>query len=84
MPNTFTPNGDGLNDEFSINLNGTVLNSFEIQIYNRWGVLMFSSQNINVSWDGRTSAGVKATEGTYFYIAKINDMEYIGNLALFR
>ncbi|MGZ6540212.1 MAG: T9SS type B sorting domain-containing protein, partial [Bacteroidia bacterium] len=61
IPNVFTPNGDGRNDEFKITGNG--IKTFSITVYNRWGKKEFESNDINTSWDGK-----KATDGTYFYI----------------
>ena len=56
IPNTFTPNGDGVNDRFYISGKGvSVITDFKI--YNRWGQLLFEAQNININdagagWDG--------------------------------
>lgn len=68
IPNVFTPNGDGSNDLFTVE--GTSLESVEGQVFNRWGQLMFSWDNIRGTWDGRTPAGSEAPDGTYFYIIK--------------
>ena len=68
IPNVFTPNGDGSNDVFTVD--GINIKSVEGQIYNRWGQKMFSWNNIKGYWDGRTLAGSKAPDGTYFYIIK--------------
>ena len=51
-PNTFTPNGDQSNNTWSIATNGIDKQDFQIQIFNRWGKLIFESQNPNFSWDG--------------------------------
>ncbi len=82
IPNVFTPNNDNINDEFSINLSGIIVTDYNIKIYNNWGVLMFSSQNANINWDGRTSTGVKVPEGNYYYIVIINGKPYSGALSL--
>ena len=66
VPNVFTPNGDGKNDVFAITCSGT--SSYSISIFNRWGQEIFTSNSVNISWDGRTNAGVKVSDGTYFYI----------------
>ncbi|NQX98176.1 MAG: gliding motility-associated C-terminal domain-containing protein, partial [Flavobacteriales bacterium] len=68
IPNVFTPNGDGINDIFTVD--GLNIKSVEGEIYNRWGQKMFSWKNIKGHWDGRTLAGSKAPDGTYFYIIK--------------
>ncbi len=68
IPNVFTPNGDGSNDFFTVS--GKNLTSVEGEIYNRWGQLLFSWNNVKGFWDGRTLAGSKVPDGTYFYIIK--------------
>jgi gliding motility-associated-like protein len=68
VPNVFTPNGDGKNDVFLISCSG--IQSYSLVIYNRWGQEMFTSDSPNISWDGRTNAGVRASDGTYYYILK--------------
>jgi gliding motility-associated-like protein len=52
IPNTFTPNGDGLNDGFTAK--GYNINKFNIQIYDRWGHLLFESNDMENQWDGHT------------------------------
>jgi len=69
IPNVFTPNFDEINDGF--NLIGGCIYSINKQIYNRWGQLIFQSNQINEVWNGRTTAGDEAPEGTYFYIFKV-------------
>jgi gliding motility-associated-like protein len=53
IPNAFSPNGDGLNDVFNIVTTG--VESYEMQIYNRWGIQVFSSQNYLQGWDGKNA-----------------------------
>ncbi len=64
IPNSFTPNGDGMNDTFGAH--GEALKEFTMQVYNRWGEMIFESHNYNQQWDG-TYEGVKAPQGTYVY-----------------
>ena len=64
IPNTFTPNGDGINDTFGIS--GEAIKEFNMIIYNRWGDQVFSSNNTNTRWDG-TFQGKKVSSGTYVY-----------------
>ena len=66
IPNIFSPNGDGINDEFFIINTG--MTSLNCQIFNRWGQLLATLTAPNQSWDGRTPNGDKAPEGTYMYI----------------
>lgn len=68
IPNAFSPNGDGKNDEFKfLKTDGVNLKSFII--YDRFGGIAFKSQNINDSWDGKTK-GIEAAIGTYYYLIK--------------
>ena len=69
IPNVFTPNNDEVNDGFTIY--GDSIIYAEKKIYNRHGLIVFQSNQINELWDGRTRIGDKAPEGTYFYIFKI-------------
>lgn len=66
LPNVFTPNGDGINDEFFITTSG--LSEYKLEIYDRWGVKLFESAEPNVHWDGHTSSGAVCTDGTYYFI----------------
>ncbi len=65
VPNAFSPNGDGKNDCFGVKYWGPA-NFFTMSIYNRWGQLVFHSQNINNCWDG-TINGIPQPAGTYVY-----------------
>jgi gliding motility-associated-like protein len=68
IPNVFTPNGDGINDEFYIANNG--MKEYHIEIYNRWGTKIFEADASEIRWDGRTTTGVQLSDGTYYYILK--------------
>lgn len=65
VPNAFTPNDDGLNDEF--NIQTEMLISYHIAIYNRWGDIVFTADDIKDGWDG-TVNGVLQEIGTYMYV----------------
>jgi gliding motility-associated-like protein len=65
IPNTFTPNGDGLNEVFKIDARG--LENISLQIYNRWGVVVYEITAVGMHWDGRTFAGIEVPQGQYFY-----------------
>ncbi len=66
IPNIFSPNGDGINDIF--NVEGTNITEIRGTIMNRWGQIMFQFDLLEMGWDGRTTAGLEAVEGTYYYI----------------
>ena len=66
-PNSFTPDGDGLNDSWYPTISaGIDEDFFSVQIYNRWGELIFEAGDFNSSWDG-TYQGMQAPIGTYTY-----------------
>ena len=67
IPNIFTPNGDGIGDEFTIKYNGTLLD-YDLSIYTKAGQLVFHSQQIDDYWDGKVSGNNDASEGVYFYV----------------
>jgi gliding motility-associated-like protein len=66
LPNAFTPNGDGRNDNFRP-LHVCDLTDFEMNIYDRYGDLVFRSLNADEAWDG-TYRGIKAPGGTYVWM----------------
>lgn len=73
IPNGISPNGDGKNDTWIIGLNKFPDN--EVEIYNRWGDLLYSKQKYDDSWDG-TYKGKPLPIGTYYYVVKLNDPKY--------
>lgn len=64
IPNTFTPNGDNLNDTFSAV--GGRISSYSMLIFNRWGQLLYETDDINAPWDG-TYDGEKVPPDSYVY-----------------
>ena len=66
VPNVFSPNGDGTNDVFLIPEIG--LQDYKVEIYNRWGQILYSGEEGTAAWDGTTPTGEKCPEGTYFLI----------------
>ncbi len=86
VPNVFTPNGDGTNDEFRVAYRS--ISEFEISIYDQWGRRVYQSDDITKGWDG-TFHGDLASMGTYFYVIKAkgtDDYEYVikGSVNLLR
>ncbi len=83
IPTLFTPNGDGVNDEFEITGLANSFPDFEMKIYNRWGNIVFDYKNNGRSipqwWDGFSNGRmtIKSTNmaptGTYFYVINFND-----------
>jgi gliding motility-associated-like protein len=65
IPNAFTPNGDGKNDLFRIPPH-THFDLTQLKIYNRWGQVVFSTNQISSGWDGRFN-GIDQASGTFIY-----------------
>ena len=69
VPNAFIPDADGMNDEFRAY--GINITKFEMIIFNRWGQLVFQSNDVNKGWDG-TFNGAKSPIGVYSWIIRYN------------
>lgn len=71
--NVFSPNDDGVNDNFNFVATGAT----EVKgvIFNRWGVKVLEWNSQQSWWDGRSSSGLLLPEGTYFYVI---DAKYPG------
>ena len=66
MPNAFTPNADGKNDIFLPRLSFNP-DTYLMQIYDRYGIVIFTSKNPEIGWDGRIKGNNYAPEGVYVY-----------------
>ena len=66
-PNAFSPDGDGINDLFKVS--GQGMSDFQIEIYNRWGQMVYKSIDLSNGWDG-TFKGKNLPTGTYVYKIK--------------
>lgn len=65
--NIFSPNGDGINDEFTFNFYAKSISKFNCVIMNRWGIKVAEMNNISDSWDGTDMSGSPCNDGVYFY-----------------
>ena len=87
LPNAFTPDGDGFNDEFGILYAGH-MDILSFKVFNRWGNLVFRTGDITEKWDGQYK-GEPQNHGTYVYYVKGRNedgkiLEYKGNFSLIR
>jgi gliding motility-associated-like protein len=71
LPNVFTPNNDGVNDEYFAVVQGA--SEFRMMLFNRWGELLFESFSADFPWDGTTPYGSEAVSGVYFCVAFAKD-----------
>jgi gliding motility-associated-like protein len=89
-PNTFIPNDDGLNDVWlPIISGGLVEGSYELIVFNRWGEIIFSTDDYTHGWDG-TFNNDKVQSGTYTFKIKLRDSQsmvyqyFVGHINLLR
>ena len=92
-PTAFTPNGDGVNDCFRICGNGIDKNTFVLNIYDRWGELVYTTEKFDPdescdsceegAWDGtrgsRTKGDIYLPNGIYYWYARFTDYDSIGH-----
>lgn len=86
IPNAFTPNGDGLNDQLCFR--NEWVTSFLIRIFSRWGEMVYESDDINACWDGNFH-GQPALPGVYTFYCHINcegqqEATFKGDITLIR
>lgn len=71
MSNVMSPNGDGINDTFvPVEIKNVYVP--QLQIYNRWGKMMYSARSLDPAWDGGTAAG-PTPEGVYYWVIRYED-----------
>jgi gliding motility-associated-like protein len=83
IPDIFTPNGDGINDVFEI---GNKPDQVSIQIFNKYNLLVYSSDNYQNDWNGLNNNGQALEEDNFWYIIKLtnSDIAYKGSVFIKR
>jgi gliding motility-associated-like protein len=81
LPNAFTPNGDGANDLYTPFPGWRFIANVELQIFNRWGNLVFQTTEPTINWNGTNESGKELAEGTYFYVCKVYEWR-VGGIVL--
>ncbi len=78
LPDVFSPNGDGNND-LLIPLNQQFVEEVNCTIFNRWGSIVFQTNNLNIEWDGiNQMTGEPCSEGVYYYDIKVYEKRLEG------
>lgn len=72
VPNAFSPNGDGINDEFKVAYRS--IGSYRCRVYDQWGTKVYDSEDISKGWDG-TVYGSAASIGVYFYVIEAKGVD---------
>ena len=83
IPDVITPNGDGKNDVFTF----LGASKYDLDIFNRWGTLIYSGNESSLKWDGTALNGEPCSEGTYLYVLTFRSAKskaFNGTIALFR
>lgn len=79
LPNVFTPNGDGHNDLYHPFLPYSFIDHVEMNIYNKWGGLIFETQDPMINWDGTDQKSGKVMQtGTYYYKCRVFEIQESG------
>ncbi|MNE59047.1 PKD domain protein [compost metagenome] len=89
VPNVFTPDGDEFNNTFVAKGYGILETDFTMEIYDRWGELIFESHNMEIGWDGSYAGEERVQDGTYTWVIRFRDLtnarhEINGHLSLLR
>ena len=72
-PKAFTPNNDGENDAWKIQGLGSKYPSAKVDVYDRWGQMVYRSVGYPEPWDGKNRRGRALPTGTYYYVIDLND-----------
>jgi gliding motility-associated-like protein len=79
VPNVFTPNNDGVNDAFCIPGTAGYQDCYKLEIFNRWGGVVYQSQNPQDCWQPESNIA----SGVYFYVLTLGKQEYTGQVTVF-
>ncbi|PWH86929.1 T9SS type B sorting domain-containing protein [Brumimicrobium oceani] len=74
-PNTFTPDGDGVNDTWKVDIQGIDVQNFQLEIFNRWGEKVFESLDPEGEWSGTYGDGRIVKDGAYIWTIRAYDFE---------
>lgn len=75
LPNVFTPNSDSFNDFFVPFPGYTSVEKVDMKIFNRWGVVVFETNDPEIKWDGRDkSSNKECADGVYFYVCDVYEV----------
>ena len=73
-PTSFTPDGDNINDIFICKGVGIDNSTFNLQIYDRWGEIIFETSNLEQGWDGKDIKSKRVKSGVYTWLVKYEDL----------
>lgn len=74
IPNMFSPNYDGINDTFAGK--GMFVEEYSMRIFDRWGNMIFLTNNLNIPWDGKANGGSRVAQpDVYIYVISVTDFK---------
>jgi gliding motility-associated-like protein len=79
LPNVFTPNNDGANDIF-LPFPYRFVERVDFKVFNRWGNLVFETEDPDLNWDGTNTGGNELSEGTYYYTCDVFNRTVSGEI----
>lgn len=81
VPNTFTPDGDGINDTFRPFLDGFAVRTYNLTIWDRWGELIYETNDEAEAWDGSMDGG-PVQDGVYIWQVELHAHEFVSRKKL--
>ncbi|NNC94096.1 MAG: T9SS type B sorting domain-containing protein, partial [Chitinophagales bacterium] len=83
LPNVFTPNNDGANDLYKPMRGSRFISRIEMKIYNKWGNLVFETEDPMINWDGTDMfTGKELPEDVYFYAGYMYEERLSGEVKM--
>ncbi|MBU0488730.1 MAG: gliding motility-associated C-terminal domain-containing protein [Bacteroidetes bacterium] len=89
VPSAFTPNGDELNDKVCVKGSSLDPEDFRFYIFDRWGSILYFSEDLEACWDGTDLKGNPIAQGTYIWMVRIKEMrgiprKFTGHITILR
>ncbi|MDQ3015883.1 MAG: gliding motility-associated C-terminal domain-containing protein [Bacteroidota bacterium] len=81
LPNAFTPNGDGQNDVFKP-LSSRFIERVNFKVFNRWGQVVFTTNDPEINWTGENTSGKAISDGVYYYTCEAFESQNLSPIQL--
>ena len=79
MPTAFSPDGDSKNDLFGPKFTNVIETGYEFYVYDRWGEIIFSTNQLSEQWDGKAKGNAYVQSGVYTYLVRYKDIYEIAH-----
>lgn len=84
IPNIITANGDGINDTWNLDQQIDICLEYEVIVLNRWGEIVYKTEQFGNNFSGLNINGEALTEGVYFYVIEADSQKRVGNITVSR